>query len=354
MLIAPNEMGAKEFDAGQAYISKRMPVNNILAKLRGIGCISSFYTHTRNILKSNPNLLLHCGHIYTAIVSNRLKYEYGTKYLVWVYATEIMDKLMSPQIKKALLSADMIITISEFTRNYIENLGISPERIHKIRPGTDPDKFRPGLDAHSITSSLGIEGKRVLLTIGRFSRREGHKGQDIVICALPKVLKKIPNLVYIIAGSGNDTEYLYQLAKKHGVLEYVKVLKNVDQQDLPALYNSCDVFIMCSREKRGLRRITAEGFGIVFLEASSTGKPVIGGNSGGVPEAVKSGITGILVNPIDQEAIADTIIQLINDPTLAKRLGDSGRIWVENEMNWDRASMEFQDLYRRYFSCDVR
>jgi phosphatidylinositol alpha-1,6-mannosyltransferase len=116
----------------------------------------------------------------------------------------------------------------------------------------------------------------------------------------------------------------------------------VSDAELPVLYNACDVFIMCSREERTRRGILAEGFGIALLEASACGKPVIAGRSGGIADAVQDGVTGVLVNPLDSAEVAAAIVRLLKEPDLAKRLGQNGRRWVESEMNWTRASDEFQ------------
>jgi len=171
----------------------------------------------------------------------------------------------------------------------------------------------------------------------------------MVIRALPKILKKVPDIVYVVAGTGEDVGYVREIARQQGVSDRVKVVGEIEHDSLPLLYNCCDVFILCSRKESNLRGILAEGFGIVFLEASSTGKPVIGGKSGGISEAVKENITGLLVDPMDPDAIADAVIRLITDGEFAQRLGQNGRRWVEEEMNWERATTEFCEAYWRFF-----
>ncbi len=352
-LVSTREAGSEDFDAKQAYLSRRFTIPRLPQGLRWLGHMAKSYGEAEKIIKTNFRLVIHCGHVNSAMIASKLKNKYGVPYFVWTYAAEITDRLLYGKIKEALANANLVITISDFTQRYIESLGVAPSKIIKIRPGTSPSCFYPGIDVYSLASSLGIVGKRVLLTVGRLSRLERHKGQDMVIRALPKVLKAIPDLVYVLAGGGDDGGYYRRISIKNGVQEHVKIIGKVADQDLPALYNSCDVFIMCSREMKGIRRNIVEGFGIVFLEANSSAKPVIGGNSGGVSDAVKDGFTGILVDPENIDDIANAIITLMGDSALAQQYGRNGRAWVEHEMNWERASREFLEGYARYFPTPV-
>jgi phosphatidylinositol alpha-1,6-mannosyltransferase len=106
---------------------------------------------------------------------------------------------------------------------------------------------------------------------------------------------------------------------------------------------------MCSREDRTRRGILAEGFGIALVEASACGKPVIAGRSGGVPDAVQDGLTGLLVNPVDSEAVAAAIVKVLREPCLANTMGENGRKWVETEINWTRAADEFEQAMKNFF-----
>jgi phosphatidylinositol alpha-1,6-mannosyltransferase len=150
-------------------------------------------------------------------------------------------------------------------------------------------------------------------------------------------------------GEGDDVDYLEHLAREFGVRRNVTFAGRVSDEELPLLYNACDAFILCSREDRGRRGILAEGFGMALVEASSCGKPVIAGRSGGVPDAVVEGITGLLLDPCDSDAVAAAIIKVLREPDLAKTLGANGREWVEAEMNWTRAADEFARVMEKFF-----
>jgi phosphatidyl-myo-inositol dimannoside synthase len=155
---------------------------------------------------------------------------------------------------------------------------------------------------------------------------------------------RFPDIAYLIVGEGDDLEY--RLARECGVREHLVFAGGISDQELPLLYNCCDAFIMCSREEHSRRGVPAEGFGLALLEASACAKPVIAGRSGGIPDAVLDGITGLLVKPTDRESVSRALIEIFRDPGMARSLGENGRKWVLDEMNWNRAAQEFDRAIR--------
>jgi phosphatidyl-myo-inositol dimannoside synthase len=341
-VITPRREGYAEFDGAHEYIACRYRALDSPPGIRGVWHLLQTYRQAAKLVAKDPSLLVHCGHIYSAMVALALKRRYGTRYLVWTHATEIMDDWLSPLVRPTLLHADLVLANSEFTCSFIESLGVPVSRIAKVQPGADVNRFQPDRDAHQLATRLGIPPGRVLLTLGTRSKAHRYKGQDMVIRALPAVLRSVPDLVYVIGGAGVDDSYLYNLAQEVGVSEHVKIVGRVEEADIPLLFNCCDIFIMCSREKRTRRGILAEGFGIVFLEASASGKPVIGGLSGGIPDAVRDGVTGLLVDPRNPSAIALAITRLLTEPELGRTLGHNGRAWIAQEMTWYRAAEQFR------------
>ena len=160
-------------------------------------------------------------------------------------------------------------------------------------------------------------------------KRKGHRN---IVQALPKVLEKVPEAVYLIVGEGTEEDELRQLARHCGVEHQVIFAGSVSPEELPLYYNTGDVFIMTSREIE--EEGDFEGFGIVFLEANACGKPVIGGNSGGVKDAIVEGETGLLIDPLNPAKIAAALIRLLTEKSLAGRLGKKGRERVEKELSW--------------------
>ena len=213
----------------------------------------------------------------------------------------------------------------------------------KICPGADPAHFRPGLDASELVQRLGFAGRPALLTVSRIVKANRYKGHDVVLRALPEVVRAFPDVAYVIAGDGDDRDYLSRLAAEYGVQKNVIFAGRVSDAELPLLYNACDAFIMCSREEshpsrhsgRRLRDRLAGGIGLRKT-----------GDCGTLRRHRRrcarwhyriSGKSDRLA-----EEVAAAIVRLLQEPALADRLGQNGRHWVESEMNWTRAADEFQ------------
>jgi phosphatidylinositol alpha-1,6-mannosyltransferase len=229
--------------------------------------------------------------------------------------------------------ADLIIANSRFTRGLLTGGGIAEEKVALVHPGTDPDVFKPMPRDEAWAAALGLAGRKVLLTVGRLMWR---KGQDMVIQALPEILKAVPGTVYLVCGTGPYESGLRELAQSLGLGPHVIFLGEVAAERLPALYNLADLFVMPNRVS--LRTRDTEGFGIVFLEANACEVPVIGGRSGGVPDAVADGETGLLVDGTDPHAIAGAVARILTESGLAARMGKAGRRRVCDALTWDRGA----------------
>lgn len=353
-LIAPQHRLATEFDSAQPYWPRRFGAPSRVPGVRGAWQVWRMRSEAENLLRRNPNFVLHCGHVNAAFAARKLKRQYRTPYLLWTHALEIMDEWLRRSIVPAMLDADLVIANSDFTRAFVESCGVPQSRIVRIRPGADPAQFRPGLECGNLARRLGFAGRPTLLTVSRIVKANRYKGHDVVLRALAKVARVVPNVAYVIVGEGDDRGWLQGLAHEYGVRDNVIFAGRVSDAQLPLLYNACDAFIMCSREDRTRRGILAEGFGIALIEASACGKPVIAGRSGGIPDAAQDGVTGLLVDPVNVDQVADAMITLLQNPQLAETLGANGRRWVEAEMNWTRAADEFQQAMEQYFPADCR
>ena len=161
----------------------------------------------------------------------------------------------------------------------------------------------------------------------------------MVLKALPEVLKIIPNLIYLIGGTGPTRKPLESLVKSLNLKDLVKFLGYIPKEDLSSYYHLSDMFIMPNREVG----TSVEGFGIVFIEANACKKPVIAGRSGGALDAVVDGKTGLLVNPEDHSDIAKALIKLLSNEKLAKQMGEIGYNRVKNELTWERIVSKMAD-----------
>jgi phosphatidylinositol alpha-1,6-mannosyltransferase len=244
-------------------------------------------------------------------------------------------------IKRFLLSqADVVITISEASKRKVLSLGASEGQTKLLFPSVDATVFSP-TDATGLRRRLGLDGKRVVLTVGRLVPRKGHK---MVLKAVATLRDKTPDLVYVIVGEGPNRGALMGLTNDLQLQDRVVFAGFVPDDVLPEYYSLCDVFVMPSYE---VRPGDYEGFGIVYLEANACGKPVIGGRHGGTVDAVVHGKTGLLVDPSSVEEIASAIGRLLGDDGLARRLGNNGRRRVEREFTCETAAATLQQALCR-------
>lgn len=229
---------------------------------------------------------------------------------------------------RAFKAADRIIANSTFTRDLLAAGGIDANKIELVHPGTDPAFFSPAPPDDQLVEQYDLSGRRVLLTVGRLRRR---KGQDTVIRALGQIARIHPEVVYVVSGTGPYEKELKQLARDEGVAERVRFVGEVSFATLPKLFHIADVFVMPNRV---LESNDAEGFGIVFLEAGACEVPVVGGRSGGVPDAIEDGKTGLLVDGGSVDEVAEACTRLLSDESLCRRFGTNGRRRVVDGLTW--------------------
>lgn len=255
--------------------------------------------------------------------------------------TRKMSAIKKKWLSRTLKKNDYVISVSHFTRNKIlEMYPVDPRKIIVFPNGVDLSIFKPELETHSLKKKHNLTDEKIILTLARVVERKGH---DKVIEAIPAVLKKIPNLKYIIAGSYENSYYnkLQHLIVDLKFTEVVIFTGYIHPNEIPDYYNLCDVYIMPSRELESSG--DTEGFGITYLEANACGKPVIGGNSGGVSDAIVDGETGFLVNPTDVDEIANKLFLLLSDPELAQKLGKNGRDRIKKSYTWDIITRDILD-----------
>ena len=177
------------------------------------------------------------------------------------------------------------------------------------------------------------------MTVARLIAR---KGQDTVIRTLPQLIPLVPQVHYLIAGSGPDEPYLRQLVNELGVADHVTFVGRVTEAELPAYYQSCQAFAMLTRPGKD----EVEGFGISFLEAAAAAKPVIAGQAGGSADALQPGVTGFLVDPLDVNAAAQALLTLAQDPPLAQQMGQAGQKWVQKHYTAEQFAAKVMGVVR--------
>ena len=293
-----------------------------------------------------------CGNLKPAGYPARwVRQRVGTPYGILVFGTDLL--LLQRQIRrsavkrqtvKALISsAAVMVAISRWTRDLcltvLDELGLGGGRmdLRTVPLGTDPIRFRPGMDQGAVRARYGLNGRRWLLSVARLTP---HKGIDTGLRVLARIREIYPDLGYAVVGSGDQLAALESMARKLGVTDRVRFLTAVPDSDLPAVYNTAEIYLGLSR----LTDLAAEGFGISLVEASASGVPVVAGRSGGIPEAVRDGESGLLVDAERPEEVSRALCSLLDDRALAQRLGAAGRQAVESYYNWDRVTADLADI----------
>ncbi|MEY3156843.1 MAG: hypothetical protein RL257_863 [Actinomycetota bacterium] len=230
---------------------------------------------------------------------------------------------------------DYLTYLGTFTKSALSPHIKDASKLIRVAPGIDTDHFSP-CDSMSLRQRHGLGSRPTIVSVGRLVHR---KGQDRLIEALPKVLESIPDAALVLVGEGPYRKHLDGLVNKYDLSGNVFFIGRINFAELPNYIGMGDVFAMPSRSR--LFGLEVEGLGIVYLEASSCGLPVIGGSSGGAPDAVLDGETGYVVDGNDLTAISTQIVRLLSDEKLRKEMGERGRKWAIENWRWEIWSKEF-------------
>ncbi|WP_068184885.1 GDP-mannose-dependent alpha-(1-6)-phosphatidylinositol monomannoside mannosyltransferase [Mycobacterium sp. UM_CSW] len=237
---------------------------------------------------------------------------------------------------------DVVTFVSRYTRSRFASAFGPEARLEYLPPGVDTDRFRPDPAARAeLRARYGLGERPTVLCLSRLVPR---KGQDALIKALPSIRRRVDGAALVIVGGGPYLDALRKLATDCGVAEHVTVTGGVPAAELPAHHALADVFAMpCRTRGAGM---DVEGLGIVFLEASATGVPVIAGLSGGAPETVRHNKTGLVVDGRSVDEVAEAVGELLADPERAAAMGAAGREWVTSQWRWDTLATRLSDLLR--------
>lgn len=243
-------------------------------------------------------------------------------------------------IRHALRDVEAVGVISGFTNQLLERWIPRGARVHHLPPGVDVDRFRPEVDGSAIRRRYSIAADTPLVLC--LSRLVPRKGQDVLIEAWPQVLRRVPEAHLLIAGSGPLEPALRRRVTRLGLNPAITFTGDVTAADLPAFHTAADLFAMPCRTR--LLGLDVEGLGIVYLEAQAAGRPVVAGRSGGAPEAVLDGETGVVVDGRDVGAVADAVASLLADPERRAAMGGAGRRFVSQRYAWEVIAGRFEAL----------
>ncbi len=336
VVYASTHAGAAEFDAAQSFPVVRHPTGLLVptpaARRRTVATLREYGASTVWFGASAP----------LGLLAPALRRAGADRVVASTHGHEA-GWAMLPGARQTLRAigrhCDVVTYITEYTRSRMASaLGDHPG-LRQLAPGVDVDTFRPGLDGAAVRARHGLTGRPVIVCVSRLVRR---KGQDLLIEALPAIRRAVPDVALLLVGSGPYEADLRARAERAAVGAHVVFAGGVAYPDLPAHYAAGDVFAMPCRTRR--RGLDVEGLGMVYLEASASGLPVVAGDSGGAPEAVRADETGYVVGGRDVAALTDRLVGLLSDADLRARLGTAGRAWVEREWTWDVRAAQLNAL----------
>ena len=298
------------------------------------------------ILNKNPETIFIATTWGMAKSYSYLKKKYPqSKMIVVAHGLEVTRLKEGKELtsfKNVVNDSDLILCVSKYTKNEIIDRvdGIETNHIKFLPNGVDINRFFPVENTSGFLNRYNIpENSNIILTLARIIRRKGH---DTVIKCLPSLIKKFPNIQYVIAGPHRkkDTylDELKLLAKELSVENHIVFVDYIPDSDLNEIYSRSQVYVMVSRTYNDIG--DSEGFGITFLEANACGCPVIGSTEGGIPDAVENNKNGLLVPADDIKSLTKAIEKFLGDQSFRRKIIDQGIERVNNDFTWEKLTIK--------------
>ena len=290
-------------------------------------------------LSWSPDLIL-CAHVGLAPAARLIQKVTRAPYWLVLYGIEVWGDLPTAKLK-ALRGAQRYLAITRFTLDAMIARHDLKEPQASILPPTLPKP--PSQSPETKYAASKDSSRPTVLTVGRIAASERYKGHDAILDVWPAVLRRVPDALYLIVGGGDDLPRLESRTREMGITESVRFAGSVSPEELDVCYDRCSIFAMPARTELDARAPRGEGFGIVFMEAMAHGKPVVGPRVGAPAEFIRSGEHGLLVDPANSVEVAEALIELLEDPVRARRMGDAGKSWVACEFTFDRFCERLRD-----------
>jgi len=294
------------------------------------------------VAEERPDMVLFGAAAPLALMGRAIERRTGVPYAAFTHGVElwagqvpVTRRLLAQVARKAAL----VTCVSHWAAGELRQMVGSGPRIELLPPGIDRDRYHPGVSDAAVRERHGLDDHPVICCVSRLTLR---KGQDKVIRALPWILREIPEARFLVVGTGPDLERLQNLAVRKKVADRVIFAGEVSGDVLPEYFRAGDVFAMpCRTRKLGLE---VEAFGAVFLQASAVARPAIAGDSGGAPEAVVHGETGLVVDGNEVDEVAEAVLELLGEPEKAVKLGAAGADRVHRDLTWEALSARLRGL----------
>jgi phosphatidylinositol alpha-1,6-mannosyltransferase len=275
---------------------------------------------------------------------------FGRRAIVQIHGLDLIYRspIYQQLCVRWLRFCDQVVANSRYTAQLAQTKGVLRDRAAVIPPGVYSERFSKRTDIAADKRAWSIEGKKIILFVGRLAKRKGVK--EFIENSFVNVVREIPEAVFLIAGD-NPTESLTQrddvaseinaVVSRLGLEKHVRLLGLISDEDVIKLYQACDLVVLPALDMKD----DVEGFGIVALEAAAAGKPVVATRAGGIPDAVEDGKSGVLIDSGDYTGLTEVVELLLKNIELSSSLGKYGRCRVDKEFSWHHVV----DLYERAF-----
>lgn len=341
LILSPHYPGAESYDEKlgmhikrtypSAKVEDRLSVMTKIGKCASLGSLAATMLRMRKSFRPH---IIYLSSMYPFAgffpysKANIVTTFHGSELLVHCQKSRL-TAINKHILIKSCRNSSLILANSNYTKNLLEGFGVCTSKVFVTACGVDWQKFSGAPTTQKARAKLGFSGRRIVFSLGRLDRR---KGFNTVVKCMPNIRKKIPDVLYVIAGQGPMSVRLEKLVDELDLHDSVRLVGRISDEDVVNYMAACDVFAMPNRKETDG---TVEGFGIVFLEANCCCKPVIAGRSGGAVDAVEHNRTGLLVDPYSQQSIEDAIETLLTNPQLAMKMGQQGRERVEKDFKWE-------------------
>jgi phosphatidylinositol alpha-1,6-mannosyltransferase len=350
VLIAAGEDARQEaFDRSHDLRLVRLPLTFPtwgLLSTQGVWHYGRAVQQLLRLVKRERIDAVHCGRcLPEGLIALLLRCLTGFPYLCYAHGEELNYAHFSREFRWLMRSvyrgARLVIANSRNTqRLLLSEWRLPSKRVRLLHPGVDTTRFVPAARDPGMRDRLGWQQRPIVLTVGRLQKRKGH---DMLIRALHRVRRRIPNVLYAIAGEGEERPHLEQLVIEEGLSDHVQFLGEPSDQDLVRCYQQCDLFVLPNRQVGK----DIEGFGMVLLEAQACGKPVLAGASGGTAETMRQKETGLVVSCDQPEPLADGVIEFLGAPDRLGQMGRAARSWVVERFDWASLTRRAEQLFRQ-------
>jgi phosphatidylinositol alpha-1,6-mannosyltransferase len=346
-ILAGDELAAEKYDSdAKIHILRGNLTSSEWGFKSSVGL--KFYFKSallvRKIIKQRQITQLHCGRVLPeGVIAWLLNLFTGIPYVCYVHGEDLETAQSSREqyfiCGQVIKRAKTIICNSQNSANIVAKFGAqAAAKTQVLHPGVDSDLFVPEQRNEKSLTSLNWINKRIVLTVGRLQAR---KGQDMMIKAIPEILKTVPNFLYAIVGDGEELDALVKLSAELKVDQHIQFLRGITDEQMIECYQQCDLFILPNRTIDN----DIEGFGMVLVEAQSCGKPVIAGDSGGTKETMLLGESGVIIDATQPSNIASTVVGMLSDEQKLKDMGSKGREHVLKSLDWKALVQRAKELF---------